>query len=131
MIPQESRETHRRSDLLVSLSLLQPEPRPQKIDQLVIDGHVLPDQVLFTAPTSDNVPYRTLVFSDNLKVTVSFLHAHSKGDDSSILRRPIATSMIPIQCSGEGGGGGGWGRRKKEGGADRDSDDDVIVEIAD
>ncbi|KAH0947978.1 hypothetical protein HN011_007457, partial [Eciton burchellii] len=55
-----------------------PEPRPQKIDQLVIDGHVLPDQVLFTAPTSDNVPYRTLVFSDNLKVTVSFLHAHSK-----------------------------------------------------
>lgn len=76
--------TRYKGDLLLALS--QPEPRPQKIDQLVIDGHVLPDQVLFTAPTPDNTPYRTLVFSDNLKVTVSFLHAHSKGDDSNILR---------------------------------------------
>ncbi|XP_011641357.1 fasciclin-1 isoform X2 [Pogonomyrmex barbatus] len=55
-----------------------PEPRPQKIDQLVIDGHVLPSQVLFTAPTPDKVPYPTLVFSDNLKVTASFLKAQNK-----------------------------------------------------
>lgn len=55
-----------------------PEPRPQKIDKQVIDGHVLPNEVLFTSPTPDNVEYKTLVFSDNLKVTVSFLKAHNK-----------------------------------------------------
>ncbi|XP_025155030.1 fasciclin-1-like [Harpegnathos saltator] len=55
-----------------------PEPRPQKIDQLVIDGHVIPNHVLFTAPTQDNKQHETLVFSDNLKVTVSFLKAHNK-----------------------------------------------------
>lgn len=62
-------------------SLLQPEPRPQKIDTLVIDGHVIPNHVLFTAPTPDNVQHPTLVFSENLKVTVSFLKAHNKGDN--------------------------------------------------
>ncbi|XP_014486638.1 PREDICTED: fasciclin-1 isoform X1 [Dinoponera quadriceps] len=55
-----------------------PEPRPMKIDPLVIDGHVIPNQVLFTAPTPDNGQYPTLVFSENLKVTVSFLKAHNK-----------------------------------------------------
>lgn len=65
----------------LSLSLLQPEPRPQKIDQLVIDGHVLPNEVLFTAPTPDKLPYPTLVFSDNLRVVVSFLKSQNKGDN--------------------------------------------------
>lgn len=55
-----------------------PQPRPQKIDQLVIDGHVLPNEVLFTAPTPDKVPYPTLVFSDNLRVVVSFLKSQNK-----------------------------------------------------
>ncbi|XP_025990127.1 fasciclin-1 isoform X2 [Solenopsis invicta] len=55
-----------------------PEPRPQKIDQLVIDGHVLPNEVLFTSPTPEKVPYPTLVFSDNLKVVVSFLKSQNK-----------------------------------------------------
>ncbi|XP_032671856.1 fasciclin-1 isoform X2 [Odontomachus brunneus] len=55
-----------------------PEPRPQKIDSLVIDGHVIPNHVLFTAPTPDNVPHPALVFSENLKVTISFLQAHNK-----------------------------------------------------
>ncbi|XP_024876900.1 fasciclin-1 isoform X2 [Temnothorax curvispinosus] len=55
-----------------------PEPRPQKIDQLVIDGHVLPNEVLFTAPTPDKVPYPTLVFNDNLRVVVSFLKSQNK-----------------------------------------------------
>jgi len=91
--------------VLVSLSLLQPEPRPQKIDQLVIDGHVLPDQVLFTGPTSDNVPYRTLVFSDNLKVTVSFLHAHSKGEtrlERSRRKNPRCVGDSDSMQGGEG-----------------------------
>ncbi|XP_043488179.1 fasciclin-1 isoform X2 [Polistes fuscatus] len=55
-----------------------PEPRPQKIDHLVIDGHVIPNHILFTVPTPENIHYETLVFSDNLKVTVSFLREHNK-----------------------------------------------------
>lgn len=42
------------------------------IDDKVIDGHVIPDHVLFTAATHHDMPYETLAFSDNLKVTVSF-----------------------------------------------------------
>ncbi|XP_020288792.1 fasciclin-1 [Pseudomyrmex gracilis] len=55
-----------------------PEPRPEKIDHVVIDGHVVSDQVLFTAPTPHDVPYPTLVFSDNLKVTVSIQKENNK-----------------------------------------------------
>jgi len=60
--------------------LLQPVPRPRLIDRLVIDGHVIPNEVLFTAPT-DNAQYPTLVFSDNLKVVISFSKSQNKGDD--------------------------------------------------
>lgn len=53
-----------------------------KIDHQVIDGHVIPNQVLFTAPTPSNKPYETLAFGDNLKVTISFSTEHSdKGSD--------------------------------------------------
>lgn len=65
---------------MIFASLLQPEPRPQKIDQLVIDGHVIPNEVLFTSPTSEK-EYPTLVFSDNLKVLVSFMKSENKGDN--------------------------------------------------
>ncbi|XP_012054846.1 PREDICTED: fasciclin-1 [Atta cephalotes] len=58
-----------------------PVPRPRLIDRLVIDGHVIPNEVLFTAPTSDNAQYPTLVFSDNLKVVISFSKSQNKGDD--------------------------------------------------
>lgn len=46
--------------------------RSNKIDRQVIDGHVIPNHVLFTAPTPSNKPYETLAFGDNLKVTISF-----------------------------------------------------------
>nr|XP_031840103.1 fasciclin-1 isoform X3 [Nomia melanderi] len=55
-----------------------PIPRPEKVDHLVIDGHVIPNHVLFTSPTPDNVPYKTLAFTDNAKVTVSFLKQNDK-----------------------------------------------------
>lgn len=42
------------------------------IDGTVIDGHVIPGHVLFTAATQHDMPYETLAFGDNLKVTVSF-----------------------------------------------------------
>jgi len=70
---------------VIFVSLLQPEPRPQKIDQLVIDGHVIPNEVLFTAPTPRDVPYPTLVLSDNLKVVVSFLKQQNKGDNHRLI----------------------------------------------
>ncbi|XP_025602312.2 fasciclin-1 isoform X3 [Athalia rosae] len=50
-----------------------PETRSGKIDQKVIDGHVISGHVLFTAPTPNDKPYKTLAFTDNIKVTVSFL----------------------------------------------------------
>ncbi|XP_016840749.1 fasciclin-1 isoform X3 [Nasonia vitripennis] len=59
-----------------------PAPRANKIDEKVIDGHVIPGHVLFTAPTPSNKPYETLAFGDNLKVTISFSTEHSdKGHD--------------------------------------------------
>lgn len=70
---------------MIFVSLLQPEPRPQKIDHLVIDGHVIPNEVLFTAPTPHDVPYPTLVLSDNLKVVVCFLKQQNKGDNHRLI----------------------------------------------
>lgn len=49
-----------------------PSPRPEKIDARVIDGHVIPHHVLFTGPTPNDKPYRTLANDDNLNVTISF-----------------------------------------------------------
>ncbi|XP_043464800.1 fasciclin-1 isoform X2 [Leptopilina heterotoma] len=49
-----------------------PSPRPEKIDGRVIDGHVIPHHVLFTGPTPNDKPYRTLANDDNLNVTISF-----------------------------------------------------------
>lgn len=39
---------------------------------MVIDGHVIPNHVLFTAPTEDSVEFQTLAHTDTLKVTISF-----------------------------------------------------------
>lgn len=80
--------SHSDEVFVIFASLLQPVPRPRLIDRLVIDGHVIPNEVLFTAPTPDNLQYPTLVFSDNLKVVISFSKSQNKGDDhrSSTLR---------------------------------------------
>ncbi|XP_071443491.1 fasciclin-1 isoform X2 [Hetaerina americana] len=49
-----------------------PSPRPEKIDKKVIDGHVIPNRVLFTRATPCDVEYETLAFGDMLRVTISF-----------------------------------------------------------
>nr|CAD7432009.1 unnamed protein product [Timema monikensis] len=49
-----------------------PPPRPEKIDQKVIDGHVIPDYVLFTDATPKDHDYNTLANYDMLRVTISF-----------------------------------------------------------
>lgn len=59
-----------------------PTPRPEKIDQKVIDGHVIPNHALFTDATPRDREYETLAFSDNVRVTISF-SAQSNGKTSS------------------------------------------------
>ncbi|XP_023702117.1 fasciclin-1 isoform X3 [Cryptotermes secundus] len=59
-----------------------PTPRPEKIDQKVIDGHVIPNHVLFTDATPKDKDYETLAFSDNVRVTISF-STQSNGKTSS------------------------------------------------
>lgn len=49
-----------------------PPPRPEKIDQKVIDGHIISGQALFTRATPTDVEYETLAFSDMVRVTISF-----------------------------------------------------------
>ncbi|XP_062536830.1 fasciclin-1 isoform X2 [Armigeres subalbatus] len=49
-----------------------PPPRPDMIDRKVIDGHVIPNRVIFTAPAPLDDPLETLAFEDNLKVTITF-----------------------------------------------------------
>ena len=51
---------------------LQPAPRPDKIDQKVIDGHIVPNHALFTDATPKDHDYETMAFSDNVRVTISF-----------------------------------------------------------
>ncbi|GFG33414.1 hypothetical protein Cfor_04085, partial [Coptotermes formosanus] len=59
-----------------------PTPRPEKIDQKVIDGHVIPNHALFTHATPKDKEYETLAFSDNVRVTISF-STQSNGKPSS------------------------------------------------
>lgn len=49
-----------------------PAPRPDKIDQKVIDGHIVPNHALFTDATPRDHDYETMAFSDNVRVTISF-----------------------------------------------------------
>ncbi|CRK94485.1 CLUMA_CG007991, isoform A, partial [Clunio marinus] len=53
-----------------------PSPRPDMIDKKVIDGHVIPNHVVFTAPAHLEHQYETEAFEDNLKVTAIFFTAN-------------------------------------------------------
>ncbi|XP_017795061.1 PREDICTED: fasciclin-1-like, partial [Habropoda laboriosa] len=87
----------------------QPSPRPEKVDRVVIDGHVIPNHVLFTIPTPDKVPYETLAFTDNVKVTVSFLKENDKvyvksntimgdaGHPAGVVLAEIIKANIPVR----------------------------------
>ena len=47
--------------------------RAALIDGKIIDGHVIPKKVLFTAPTKKDVPFETLANGDNnVRVVISF-----------------------------------------------------------
>ncbi|XP_055681274.1 fasciclin-1 isoform X2 [Lutzomyia longipalpis] len=55
-----------------------PPPRADLFDKKVIDGHVIPNLVLFTAAAPYGDPLRTLAFEDNLKVQITFSQSDSK-----------------------------------------------------
>lgn len=63
-----------------------PPPRSDLFDARVIDAHVIPDRVIFTAAAPLNEPLETLTFEDNLKVQVTFFtqsegkHTKSKSE---------------------------------------------------
>lgn len=58
---------------LLNISFIfQPHPRPDMIDKKVIDGHIIPDKVVFTASAPNEEPFETIAFEDNIKVTVTF-----------------------------------------------------------
>ncbi|XP_053689218.1 fasciclin-1 [Sabethes cyaneus] len=63
-----------------------PPPRPDMIDRKVIDGHVIPNHVIFTAPAPLDDPQDTLAFEDNLKVTVTFFK-HGEGKNAKVYVR--------------------------------------------
>lgn len=46
--------------------------KAESVDAKVIDGHVIPKHVLFTAPTPRDHPYQTLAEVDNFKVKIHF-----------------------------------------------------------
>ncbi|XP_059487719.1 fasciclin-1 isoform X2 [Neocloeon triangulifer] len=57
-----------------------PPPRPEKIDMKVIDGHVIPNRVLFIRSTPVGEEFDTMAFTDNIRVQVSF---STQPDDKS------------------------------------------------
>ncbi|KAJ8919082.1 hypothetical protein NQ315_012067, partial [Exocentrus adspersus] len=46
--------------------------RAALVDDKIIDSHVIHGKVLFTNPTKKDVPFKTLAYSDNIKVVISF-----------------------------------------------------------
>lgn len=66
---------------------LQPHPRPELIDKKVIDGHIIPNRVVFTKSAPIEQPYETLAFEDNIKVTITFFtQGEGKNMKSKYLR---------------------------------------------
>ncbi|KAL4122907.1 hypothetical protein QTP88_015158 [Uroleucon formosanum] len=56
-----------------------PKVKPEKIDVKVIDAHIVPDNVLFLGPTNEDEQFKTLAFTDMLKVFSSLSKA-AEGD---------------------------------------------------
>lgn len=67
-----------------------PPPRSDLFDAKVIDAHVVPDRVIFTAAAPLNDPLETSTFEDNLKVQVTFFtqsegkHTKSKFNEAIV-----------------------------------------------
>ncbi|XP_026680776.1 fasciclin-1 [Diaphorina citri] len=60
-----------------------PINRAGAIDTKIIDGHIIPNHVLFTRPTPFDVKYETLAFGDNVKVFIEFKKESQDKDSRS------------------------------------------------
>nr|XP_022909575.1 fasciclin-1-like [Onthophagus taurus] len=80
------------------------------VDAKVIDGHVIPKQVLFTSPTEKGENFQTLANSDNIKVHVAFseetegkstmiyIKSHTLyGDKKGVVIAAIKQANIPVR----------------------------------
>lgn len=59
----------------------QPKINPDYIDEKVIDAHIIPDNVLFLGPTNENEQFRTMAFTDMLKVE-AFISSSEQGEST-------------------------------------------------
>jgi hypothetical protein len=80
-------------NLMISLDYLQPPPRPELIDKKVIDGHVIPNHVIFTSSATLDHPFETEAFEDNLKVTATFF---TQNDGKSAKSKWRARGMASV-----------------------------------
>ncbi|XP_034247789.1 fasciclin-1 isoform X2 [Thrips palmi] len=83
----------------------------EAVDKTVIEGHVIPGHVLFTAPTPNEKPYATVSFSEQMQVTISFTTDHKKrktivksntviGDEkhpSGVVMAEVIKANIPVR----------------------------------
>ncbi|ETN65260.1 Fasciclin-1 precursor [Anopheles darlingi] len=54
-----------------------------RLDRVGLEGHVIPDRVLFTACAPYNEPLQTLAFGENVKITISFV-SYGTGRDARV-----------------------------------------------
>lgn len=72
-----------------------PPPRSDLFDARVIDAHVVPDRVIFTAAAPLDEPLETLTFEDNLKVQVTFFtQSEGRHTKSKSLRQILCSPLI-------------------------------------
>ncbi|XP_050099671.1 fasciclin-1 [Anopheles aquasalis] len=54
-----------------------------RLDRVALEGHIIPNRVLFTACAPYNEPLRTLAFGENVKVTITFV-SYGTGRDARV-----------------------------------------------
>ncbi|XP_055716286.1 fasciclin-1-like isoform X2 [Phlebotomus papatasi] len=69
-----------------------PPPRADLFDKKVIDGHIIPNRVLFTAAAPFGDPLPTLAFEDNLKVQITF----SQTSDSKSSKKIVSVTSNTV-----------------------------------
>ncbi|XP_025835128.1 fasciclin-1 [Agrilus planipennis] len=70
--------------------------RLESIDSKVIDGHVIPGEVLFTSATPREIPYKSAAFEDNLKVVLTFSEeTNGKSKTEFERQRCVARVSVP------------------------------------
>nr|XP_032512691.1 fasciclin-1 isoform X3 [Danaus plexippus plexippus] len=63
-----------------------PTTRSDLIDGKVVDGHVIPHHVLFTQATPDGEEFKSMAFSDNVKVIISFTSTPNGKNDITYVK---------------------------------------------